>query len=324
MDQYRKDASYKKRCCLRKNVAFVVVSVIVLILILSVAWQFLKMYNQINLLQVQNIEMMRRLDDLSLQYHVLNETLTSQSDHQMLVDDKQKRRLDSLSSQVYMLNQTLTRQSEHQMHVDDKQKRRLDSLSSQVHVLNQTFKSLSDHQIHEEDRQKRNLSSQVRVLNETLKSLSDKQKKRLDNLSSQVRVLNKTQSDNLIHVEMKLKEHITEDEATLQNYNSYLLNLSRNLTQIRSEYAASVVLGQERMKHDEKSSQKLKYLDEHLQDVKKAIDHLDSEIHQPVGIYKHCLTSEDSCTAGTEGNGRYWKACHSMSFPKEKMVIMKL
>ena len=63
------------------------------------------------------------------------------------------------------------------------------------------------------------------------------------------------------------------------------------------------------------SKQDNKLLSDRLSQLSGQLEHLNTEVHQPVNLYKHCKEDTKHCTIAPEQSRQYWRDCATMYLP---------
>lgn len=119
---------------------------------------------------------------------------------------------------------------------------------------------------------------------------------------------------NLSNRVVDLETRLAEKDATTQEY---LFHLQTNQTGLKHLEKLDAKDDQRSSETDENLRE---HLQQHLQDIDTEIKDLVATMSHPVNIYERCITIRDSCTAGSSGNGRFWKACPTKFFAKDEPV----
>ncbi len=59
-----------------------------------------------------------------------------------------------------------------------------------------------------------------------------------------------------------------------------------------------------------------------VNNIQDGLDTLNSKTRTSVHPFEHCKSEHHTCTIGSRGNGRYWKACPTQFFPISKEVCI--
>jgi hypothetical protein len=115
-------------------------------------------------------------------------------------------------------------------------------------------------------------------------------------------------------------QNLNRDEIMLRKYYQYLLYLRSNLTAMREKEDASDSLLRNNL---ESLQHRIDEVQEHWKHANSTMLQLDHKISQPGEPFSLCTVERESCAAGSDGNGRYWKSCSTRFLPEEKNVSRK-